>query len=205
MLRFHGKNLKAVLTEAISRNKLVMLTSEPDAIFLSVQDAERFGEASGHEGRIRHLAFADGCHPNENQGWAKLSSMLTDSSFFTKPISLTEGAMWEILTKNYQLSLLLSKDNIEVSSGDRNYVPVATYRDLTDRMRVTAVEHFCACCSRDELKHWRMTALKLMQTVRLMACRHATQHDNCQFLMAAHTLNLRIECVSLDGALLITD
>ncbi|MEQ5055994.1 hypothetical protein ABN154_30200, partial [Klebsiella michiganensis] len=106
-------------------------------------------------------------------------------------------------TKNHQLTLMLSENDIAVYSGEKRYVPVAGYRDLTDRLHVTAVGHFGACSSRSELKYWRMTALRLLQDVHPVACRHARPADHNRFLIAAHNLQRRTECVSPDGALLL--
>ncbi|MEQ5055944.1 hypothetical protein ABN154_29865, partial [Klebsiella michiganensis] len=55
-------------------------------------------------------------------------------------------------TKNHQLTLMLSENDIAVYSGEKRYVPLAGYRDLTDRLHVTASGHFIACSSRSELK-----------------------------------------------------
>lgn len=200
MLRFHGKDLKAVLTESISCNRPVVLTYDA-TVSLSVHDGERFRSAPGREGQLRHQAFADGCHPDRDQGWATLARMLAGNVAFTKPVALTEGRIWDMLTRNHQLTLTLSGKDIAVCHGERRYVPVAGYRDLTDRLHVTAVGHFGACSCRSELKHWRMTALRLLQDVRPVACRHARPADHHRFLLAAYNLQCRTECVSPDGAL----
>ena len=172
-------------------------------VFLSVQDGERFRSASGREGQLRHQAFADGCHPDREQGWATLARMLVDNAVFTKPLVLTEGRIWDMLTKNHQLTLMLSENDIAAYNGERRYMPVAGYRDLTDRLQVTATGYFSACSSRSELKHWLITALRLLQDVQPVACRHASPADHHRFLMAVHSLQRRTECVSPDGALLL--
>jgi hypothetical protein len=200
MLRFYGKDLKAVLTESISRDRPVVLTYDV-TVSLSVQDGERFRSSTGCEGQLRHQAFADGCHPDRDRGAATLARMLSGNSVFTKPLALTEGRIWNILTKNHQLTLMLSENDIAIYSGERRYVSVAGYRDLTDRLHVTAIGHFGACNSRSELKHWRMTALRLLQDCRHVACRHAKLADHHRLLMAARNLQCRTECVSPDGAL----
>lgn len=202
MLRFHGKDLKAVLTEAISRNKPVMLTCTDgeDSVFLAVQDADRYGAGSGKSGQRRHQAFADGCY-----GCPSFSRLITGHRYFstTTSLALTEGRMWEMITKNHQLTLMLQRDDIAIYSAERRYVPVAHYRDFTDRMHVTAVGHFGACRGRSDLQHWRIAALRLLRDVRPVACKRAYPHDHYRFLMTAHSLQRRIECVSPDGALLL--
>ncbi|MFD1803611.1 hypothetical protein ACFSFZ_15640 [Mixta tenebrionis] len=203
MLRFHGKDLKAVLTETISRNRPVVLTCNA-TVSLSVQDGERFHPAPGHEGQLRHQAFADGCHPDRDSGWTTFARMLTGNTVFTKPLDLTEGRVWDILNKNHQLTLMLSANNIDIYNGERHYVPVACYRDLTDRMHVAAVWHFNACNALSELKFWRMTVIRLLQDMRPIACRHARPVDHHNFLLAAHNLQRRTECVSPSGALLLS-
>ncbi|WP_404318712.1 hypothetical protein RX799_04040 [Klebsiella oxytoca] len=202
MLRFHGKDLKAVLTESLSNDRPVVLTCDV-TVSLSVQDGERFRSASRREDQLCHQTFADGCHPDRDQGWTTLAPVLVDNAVFTKPLVLTEGRIWDMLTKNHQLTLRLSENDIAVYTGERRYVPVAGYRDLTDRLHVTATGYFAACCSRSELKYWRMTALRLLEDVHPVACRHARPADHCRFLMAAHNLQRRTECVSPDGALLL--
>lgn len=202
MLRFHGKDLKAVLTESISHNRHVVLTCNV-TVSLSAQNGERFCSPPGRVGQLCHQAFADGCHPDRDQGWNKLARILSGNSVFTKPLALTEGRIWDMLTKNHQLTLMLSERDIAVYSGERRYIPVSGYHDLTDRLHVTAVGHFGACNSRSELKHWRMTALRLLQDSSLVACRHAKLADHHRFLMAAHNLQCRTKCVSADGALLL--
>lgn len=203
MLRFHGKDLKAVLTEAIARDKPVMLTCGDSGVYLSVQDAERFGSASGKPGKLRHQAFADGCQPERDAAGPATSRLLTGYRWLdtTTTLALTEGRMWEMITEHHQLTLQLQHDDITVYSAERHYVPVAAYRDFTDRMHVTAVGHFGACNSRSDLQHWRTAASRLLRDVRPLACRHATAYDHHRFLMAAHNLQRRMECVSPDGAL----
>ncbi|ELF4281879.1 hypothetical protein RNF85_000390 [Salmonella enterica] len=202
MLRFDGKDLKAVLTESLSNDRPVVLTSNV-TVSLSVQDGERVSSAPGREGQLRHQAFAAGCHPDRDQGWATLAPVLVDKAFFTKPLVLTEGRIWEILTKNHQLTLVLSENDIAIYSGQKRYVPLADYRDLTDRLHVTATGHFTACSSRSELKCWRMTALRLLEDAYFVVCRHARPADHNRFLMAAHNLQRRTECVSPHGAMLL--
>ncbi|EBK6837835.1 TPA: hypothetical protein ACGH3C_002244 [Salmonella enterica subsp. enterica serovar Javiana] len=114
MLRFHGKYLKAVLTESLSNDRPVVLTCDV-TVSLSVQDGERFRSAPGREDPLRHQAFADGCHPHRDQGWATLAPVLVDN----KPLVLTEGRIWDMLTKNHQLTLMLSENDIVVYSGER--------------------------------------------------------------------------------------
>lgn len=203
MLRFYGKDLKAVLTESLSNDRPVVLTCDV-TVSLSVQDGERFRSAPGREEQLRHQAFADGCHPDRDQGWATLAPVLVDNAVFSKPLVLTEGHIWDMLTNNHQLTLMLSDNDIAVYSGERRYVQVAGYRDLTDRLHVTASGHLGACSSRSELKYWRMTALRLLQDVHPVACRHARLADHHRFLVAAHHLQRRTECVSPDGALLLS-
>jgi hypothetical protein len=65
MLRFHGKDLKAVLTESLSNDRPVVLTCDV-TVSLSVKDGEHFRSAPGHEDQLRHQAFADGCHPDRD-------------------------------------------------------------------------------------------------------------------------------------------
>ena len=180
MLRFHGKDLKAVLTESLSSNRPVVLTCNV-TVSLSVQDGERFRSAPGPEEQLRHQAFADGCHPDRDQGWATLAPMLVDNAVFSKLLDLTEGHIWDMLTNNHQLTLMLSDNDIAVYSGERRYVPVAGYRDLTDRLHVTTTGHLGACSSRSELKCWRMTALRLLQDVHPVACRHVRLADHHRF------------------------
>jgi hypothetical protein len=204
MLRFHGKDLKAVLTEAISRDKPVMLTCDSDnGIYLSVQDAERYRADSERSDQLRHQAFADGCHPDLDAAGSATARLLTGYRYLSTltSLALTEGRMWDMITKSHQLTLTLSGGDIEVFSDERQYVPVAGYRDLTDRMHVTAIGHFGACNSRSDLQHWRTTALRLLRDIRPVACRHATAYDHHRFLMAAHNLQRRTECVSPEGAL----
>lgn len=204
MLRFHGKDLKAVLTEAISRNKPVVLVCDSDGgIYLSVRDAECFGEGSGKPGALRHQAFADGCHPEQDAAGPVTSRLLSGYRYrsTSSPLALTERQMWEMITKNHQLTLHLQREGIAEYSAERHYVPVAKYRDFTDRMQVTAVGHFGACNSRNDLRHWRTAALRLLRDIRPVACRHATAYDHYRFLTAAHNLQRRTECVSPDGAL----
>jgi hypothetical protein len=204
MLRFHGKDLKAVLTEAISHNKPVMLTCDGDSgVYLSVQEAERYGADSERSGQLRHQAFADGCHPESDAAGPATSRLLTGYRWLATitPLNLTEGRMWEMITKNHQLALTLSGTAVAVFSDERCSVRVASYRDFTDRMHVTAVGHFGACNSRSDLQHWRTTAQRLLRDVRPVACRNASPYDHHRFLMAAYNLQRRIECVSPDGAL----
>ncbi|MDF7679948.1 hypothetical protein PT300_04690 [Enterobacteriaceae bacterium ESL0689] len=190
MLRFYGKDLKDVLTESLKNDKPVILNSDV-TVSLSVQDGE-------------YQAFADRCHPDKDQGWATLAPALVDNTVFTKSLALTEGHIWDMLTQNHQLTLMLTRGDIAVYSGERRYVPVAVYRDLTNRLHVTASGYFAACNCSSELKFWRITALQLLADACLVACRHARFTDHHRFLVAAHHLQRRTECVSPDGVLLLS-
>ncbi len=59
MLRFHGKDLKAVLTESLSNDRPVVLTCDV-TVSLSVQDGERFRSAPDVKTSYgtRHLQMA---------------------------------------------------------------------------------------------------------------------------------------------------
>lgn len=86
MLRFHGKDLKAVLTESLSNDRPVVLTCDV-TVSLSVQDGERFRSAPGREDQLRHKAFADGCHPDRDQGWATLTFLCWSTMLFSLNLS----------------------------------------------------------------------------------------------------------------------
>lgn len=58
MLRFYGSDLKAIVTESITTDKSVVLAKD-HGVYLMVDGGEQ-----RDDGRVRHLAYADGCHPD---------------------------------------------------------------------------------------------------------------------------------------------
>lgn len=201
MLSFHGKDLKAVLTQAISRNRSVLLTCTEGegGVFLTTERKEDVGR----NGQTCQRAFAAGCHPDVNPACTATSRLLTGYRYSSTStlLVLTRARMWDMITHNHQLTLVLMGEGISIHSAERHYVPVATYRDFTDRMHIAAVGHFDACRNRSDLQHWRAAALRLLRDVRPVACKRAHPHDHYRFLMSAHNLQRRTECVSPDGAL----
>jgi hypothetical protein len=204
MLRFHGKALKAVMTEAISHNKPVLLVNRSrdyGGVYLTVQSEAQAREDAGPLVRGCHTACADWCRPDLSPGHLTLSRLLAGANDYVLPLPLTEGGMWDIIAKHHQLTLTLSGETVDVFSAEREYLSVSDYRDVTDRLHMTVIAHFGVCTTRNELYYWRQTALRLLRSIRPLACRRASESDHYRFLMAAHNLECRTECVSPDGAL----
>lgn len=199
MLRFYDQALRAVVTEALSTNKPIVLTND-NGVYLSVDGGE-----TQSDGRKKHRAYAEGCHPTLDPEWSAMARILTGSNDLTKRLMLTEGALWDIIAHSHQLTVAMSEKGPEIFCTERNYVPVAEYRHLADRMDTMTMAHFSACVGPKELSRWREMAQALFSKSRPVSCRRAQRRDHYQFILACKSLHSRMECVSHDGVLLTKD
>jgi len=195
MLRFHGKDLKAVLNESASRNLPVVLVKDNGVYLMVEKGRQRCG------GRMKHLAYAEGCHPDLDPEWHTLARILAGGDDFIEPLSLKPTQVQDILRRDFQLAVSMTDEKVSLFTGERQFVRAVDYRNLTDRMNTLAHAHFCACRGPEELSSWRMMALNLLDEVRPVSCKRAQRRDHYVFMMAAKNLRCRAGCVSPDGAL----
>ncbi|EKL1178959.1 DUF3085 domain-containing protein [Klebsiella pneumoniae] len=196
MLRFYGSDLKAIVTESITTDKSVVLAKD-HGVYLMVDGGEQ-----RDDGRVRHLAYADGCHPDLDPEWVSMARILVGGNSFEERIPLTEGGIVDIITKPYQLSIMLKAQRLAMFiTGWQNCVPVAEYRHLTDRINVMAQAHFTACRSQKELKSWRMMAQRLLVDVAVVGCKRAKADDHHCFLIACRQLQKQFERVTTEGVI----
>ncbi|MFG6076894.1 hypothetical protein [Erwinia sp. OPT-41] len=199
MLRFYGADLKSVVTESISRNKPVMLIKD-NGIYLMVEDG---GIAEGS--RLRHQiyqAFAEGCNPACDLEWQTMTRLLISEEIFSERLCLTEGQRWDIIIKSLQLVIVQDDISPKVFTDDPDYVPVAKYRSLTNRMNTMAIAHFNACVGPGEYIQWREAAYRLFWKCKHIRCKRAKRGDHFDFITAVNLLHRRARSVSPTGALL---
>lgn len=198
MLRFYGPGLKSVMAESISTDKPVVLVKN-NGVYLMVEAGE-----VADDGSLKHLVYAEGCNPSFAPQWQAMAQILVGKDSFTEKIFLTDGQRWDMINKSQQLAIVPEDTALKVFTGNPDYVPVAEYRNLTDRMNTMTMAHFNACVGPKELMNWREMAYRLFWKCRTVHCRRANNSDHYQFIMAVNHLHRRAQCVSPTGALLIT-
>lgn len=196
MLRFFGAELKAVATESIARNKSVMLIKD-HGVYLATEE----GEVT-KDGRPVHQAFAEGCNPAYDLEWPVMARLLAGEKSFKEKLFLTEGQCWDIIVKSLQLAVVPDNISPKVFTDNPDYVAVAKYRSLTNRMNTMAITHFNACVDLKEFMQWREAAYRLFWECKHVRCKRAKRGNHFDFITAVNLLHRRARSVSPSGTLL---
>ncbi len=195
MLHFDPKALRPVIEEAQARQCELLLVKD-EGIYLMPADGER-----NDAGRAKHLAYADGCHPEMDECWYDNARALVGGDDFGERLTVDAGAAERILTEGYQLWILAFDDAFIINVAPAVRVPVADYRRITARMRQLAEVHYSLCRSRTEFKHWRERAINLPGTACHTGCRRAKPADREDHQAMFRLLKQRAAPVSARGAL----
>ncbi|HII0044719.1 DUF3085 domain-containing protein [Klebsiella variicola] len=199
MLRFRGSALKAVVSEAAALNGEVWLVSDSGLYLMPVDGRHR------RDGRIRHLVYADGCHPDRDVDWYDTVVQLAGGDDFGENLTLPYTMQQQLLTGEFQLHVLMTNNAMTVHCGRPVRVRRHQYRDITRRMHITADAHLHACRGQEELKHWRTLAQRLLDDNMFNSCRRAGPADHLDFLTACQALHHRLQHVSHEGVLRFAD
>lgn len=82
MLHFNPAELRAVVAE-VRANQCALVLAKDDGVYLMPAVGER-----NATGRIKHLAYADGCHPDKDDAWYETSRRLVGGDDFGEELSL---------------------------------------------------------------------------------------------------------------------
>ena len=193
MLRFRGSALKAVVSEAAALSGKVWLVSDQGIYLMPVNGRQR------RDGRIRHLVYADGCHPDRDVDWYITAAQLAGNDDFGESLTLTHTMQQQLLTGEFQLHALMTGNTMTVHCDRPVRVRLHLYRDVARRMYITAGAHLHACRGKEELTHWRNLAQRLLDDNMFNICRRAAPADHLYFLTACQVLHHRLLQASHDG------
>lgn len=79
------------------------------------------------------------------------------------------------------------------------YLPVADYRNTTERLFRQAIVHYNACVGNDERASWRSKSIMALEITADINCKCATEHDRRNFLSARQRLQERVNSVLASG------
>ncbi|EMP6172354.1 TPA: hypothetical protein ACGQPR_002457 [Citrobacter amalonaticus] len=79
------------------------------------------------------------------------------------------------------------------------YLPVADYRNTTERLFRQAIVHYSACVGNDERASWRSQSIMALEITEDINCKRATERDRRNFLSARKRLQERVNSVLSSG------
>ncbi|EDX3117043.1 hypothetical protein B6O77_004230 [Salmonella enterica subsp. enterica serovar Mississippi] len=79
------------------------------------------------------------------------------------------------------------------------YLPVADYRNTTERLFLQAIVHYSACVGNDERASWRSQSIMALEITADINCKRATERDRRNFLSARERLQERINSLLASG------
>ncbi|EAM2913172.1 hypothetical protein [Salmonella enterica] len=79
------------------------------------------------------------------------------------------------------------------------YLPVADYRNTTERLFRQAIVHYSACVGNDERASWRSQSIMALEITADINCKRATERDRRNFLSARERLQERINSLLASG------
>lgn len=80
-----------------------------------------------------------------------------------------------------------------------NYVLVAEYRNVIDRLFRQAVVHYNSCVGNSERASWRSTSIMMLEKMADINCKRATERDRQNFLSAKKRLQEQVNRVQVCG------
>lgn len=80
-----------------------------------------------------------------------------------------------------------------------NYVLVAEYRNIIDRLFRQAAVHYNSCVGNSERTSWRSTSIMMLEKMANIDCKRATERDRQNFLSARRRLQEQVNCVLASG------
>ncbi len=79
------------------------------------------------------------------------------------------------------------------------FLPVADYRNTTERLFRQAIVHYNACVGNDERASWRSQSIMALEITADINCKRATERDRRNFLFARKRLQERVNSVLASG------
>ncbi|HBM3184912.1 TPA: DUF3085 domain-containing protein [Klebsiella oxytoca] len=197
MLRFNSRALKGVLKEAAGNGRRLQLIRDRGIYLVTENGRLRHGQP-------RYVAYAEGCDPQKDADWQKMTEYLAGPDTFTDLPQLSEAIRVRIMASEAQLRFLIAGRNVEMFCARPRHTGVVQYRDSACRMAIMAGAHFRACRTPDELGNWRLLARRQVMEAAFTCCRRATPQDHHNFVIACHELHRRTRCVTPEGAIVVT-
>lgn len=84
-------------------------------------------------------------------------------------------------------------------TSEYTYLPVADYRNTTERLFRQAIVHYNACVGNDERASWRSQSIMALEITADINCKRATERDQRNFLSARKRLQERVNNVLASG------
>ena len=196
MLRFNNRALKRVLKESTDNGHRLQLIRDR-GIYLVAENGRL------RHGRPRYIAYAEGCDPDRDPGWQKMTEYLAGPENFTDLPELSDATRVRIMASEAQLRFLVAGRNVEMFCARPRHTGVVQYRDSTGRMVMMAGAHFRACRTPGELRNWRLLARRCVIEAAFTGCRRATLQDHYNFIIACNELHRRTCSVTPEGAIIV--
>lgn len=195
MLHFNPAELRTVIAE-VRANQCVLMLAKDNGVYLMPTVGER-----NATGRIKHLVYADGCHPEKDEAWYETSRQLVGGDDFGEELVLTDRCIERILSEGHELWIHLLPETVYMHVAVINWVCVADYRRMTARMLQLAEVHYSVCVRQDEFKHWRERAINMLATACHTDCKRAKPADRDDYQALFERLKQRVDTVNPKGAL----
>lgn len=197
MLRFRAIDLRPVLEEARANQNTVFLVKDW-GIYLGAKGGSRHDD-----GRVKHLAYAMGCHFDKDEDWYDTAVGEAGGDDFVEEIVLTAKTINWVLEQHGDLEVELTETRLQVSTAfpESRFVPVAEYRHQTERLVTQAKVLYCACRDNHERASWRHDALRLLDDVTGIDCKRAGKCVLARRDSAFIVLKARINSVAPDGTI----
>ncbi|SQC20585.1 Protein of uncharacterised function (DUF3085) [Klebsiella pneumoniae] len=195
MLHFDPEALRLVVAE-VKANQCELALAKDDGVYLISAVAER-----GDTGRVKHIAYADGCNPEKDDAWYETSRVLVGGDDFCEHLLLTDESIERILSDGFELWIHVLHDQIHMHASPVIWVPVAEYRHIINRMQRLAHVHYRACVGNAEYKRWRVSAIDLLATASHTDAKRAKPDDREEFLSMFERLYHLADTVNAEGAL----
>ncbi|WP_227853116.1 DUF3085 domain-containing protein [Klebsiella pneumoniae] len=180
----------------VRANQCALVLTNDNGVYLMPAVGER-----NATGRIKHLAYDDGCHPDKDDAWYETSRQLAGGTDFGEELMLNDSCVERILSQGNELWIHLLPETVYMHVAMVNWVCVADYRRVTARMLQLAEVHYSVCVSQDEFKHWRERAINLLATACHTDCKRAKPADRADYLALFELLKQRVDTVNPKGAL----
>lgn len=197
MLRFNAFELYEVCREAWNLKCKVVLAKDHGVYLLAEHGS------SDDRGRRKNIAYAEGMHPDRDEVWYETARRAVGGDDFAETLPIAREMFEGLVFQERSLRLSLSETEIDISTGFESWIPVAEYRDHTDRLFTLANPHFNACRGATELASWRAMAMRHLADTAFINCKRAQPRDHSNFLSAYRQLYKRTRTVTPSGAIIM--
>ncbi|CAI1831948.1 Protein of uncharacterised function (DUF3085) [Serratia marcescens] len=195
MLHFDIQALRQVVAE-VKANDCGLVFVKDEGIYLMSSIGERT-----ESGSAKYLVYADGCNPQKDEAWYETSRMLVGGDDFQERLELGYDSIEQILSGDFELWMHVLHDRIHIHVAQVTWVPVAEYRQVTNRMQRLARVHYQACVGKAELRRWRESAIDLLGIASHIDCKRATPGDREEYQQQYQCLLHYADTVNAAGSI----